>query len=114
MVLALTREELVRLSSSRKTRTTVFTSKTPCEWRPHTVVDPRHAMYFTDAGAWDFVVDLITDGHELKPITLRAPPGAIAYEILTAGVAGAPKIYIKIQIMSNMVYGRSFHYSLNG
>jgi len=54
-------------------------------------------------------VELIEAGHPIKTIILDKPPGKIGYVLITEGAPGRPDIYIKLQIGSGRVYGRSFH-----
>lgn len=103
------RRELARLAASKRTRRTVFTESAPCDWRPQQVRDPRSGLYFTEIGAWEFTVELITNGHTIKIVILDHPPGKKGYVLIVPGCDDLPDIYIKLQLGSGFVYGRSFH-----
>lgn len=105
------RGELVRLCRHRKTRKVVFTKEAPSDWRPTSVAHPEFGQYFTDAGAWEYVADLLEKGHAIKEITLSNPVGELAYEMNVDLGPNQANLYIKIQIKSGFVFGRSFHYS---
>ncbi len=105
------REELIRLCRHRKTRRVVFTEEAPSDWQPASVAHPEFGGYFTDQGAWEYVADLLETGHVIKEVTLSKPPGELAYEMNVNLGSHHPNLYIKIQIKSGFVFGRSFHYS---
>src|ERR1039458_6245190 len=105
------RDELVRRARNKNTRTSVFRPEEPCDWRPRQVSHPESGLPFTDAGAWNFIADLLESGCEVRETELRKPPGKIGYVTLVDGHVGCPRIYIKLTLSSNMVHGRSFHYS---
>lgn len=104
------RRQLVHLAASRKTRTTVFTSAMPVRWNPTNVLHPKTGVAFTQDGAWEFVRQLLEDGCEIEEIILNHPPGRTGYVIICDGYQGE-KIYIKLQLGSGQVIGRSFHLS---
>jgi hypothetical protein len=87
----------------------------PSDWRPRSVVDPRSPTqeFFTEAGAWEFIAELLDGDHPLKSVELREPPGRMAYVMTVDGLA-SQQLYIKLQLGSGKVIGRSFHYSLFG
>lgn len=105
------RGELIRLCRYRKTRKVVFTKEAPSDWQPASVVHPDFGGYFTDAGAWEYVANLLESGHMIKEVTLSNPPGEVAYEMSANLGPNHPNLYVKIQIKSGCVFGRSFHYS---
>ncbi len=77
------------------------------------MLDPAQAgQVFTEEGAWQFVVMLLESGHPVEEITLAMPPGKKGY-VLKYPRIGLPDIYIKLQIVSGAVRGRSFHDSTN-
>lgn len=88
----------------------------PCDWRPRSVVDPRDSdqQVFTEVGAWEFIAELLEGGTAIREIELQTPRGKTGYVILIAGGAQRPDIYIKLQLGSGAVIGRSFHYSEPG
>jgi hypothetical protein len=85
----------------------------PRDWRPGTTVDPRDPdnQVFTEVGAWEFVAELLEGGHAIQEIELDNPRGKTGYVMLASGGAQRPEIYIKLQLGSGTVIGRSFHYS---
>jgi hypothetical protein len=105
------RAELVRRARDKRRRTAEFSAHSPCEWRPWEVLHPDSGLPFTDAGAWNFVAELLESGHDASTVTLRKPPGKEAYEILAAGHRSGPNIYIKLTLSGPFVHGRSFHNS---
>jgi hypothetical protein len=68
-------------------------------------------MAFTEAGAWDYVAEVIEAGHAIEVLTLDTPRGAVAYVLIVPQGPAIPPIYIKVQLGSGCVIGRSFHYS---
>lgn len=69
-------------------------------------------MPFTDADAFEAIGDAFeNEALEIKIVTLRIPPGKIAYEILIPQPEGCAPIYVKVQLGSGQVLARSFHYS---
>jgi hypothetical protein len=69
-------------------------------------------MPFTDADAFEAIAAAFeNDALEIRIVTLRIPPGRIAYEILIPQPAGCAPIYAKVQLGSGQVLARSFHYS---
>lgn len=112
----LTRKALASLARDKKTRTTVFTKQQPTEWRPYEVTNQgasaEYIPYFSDESAWNFVADLLDSGHEVEPIPLEKPPGAIGYVMHIATEPGQVGIYVKLQLGQGTVIGRSFHYDM--
>lgn len=104
------RHEIILLARQKRSRTSAFTSSAPTEWQPYAVLD-ENGEPFTDAGAWDLVADLLERGHPIKSVVLRHPPGKRAYEMIVSLRPGSLEIYIKLQMGSGRVIGRSFHYS---
>jgi hypothetical protein len=99
---------LARLAESRKTRTSVFSATRPTHWNPTNVLHPQTGEAFTPDGAWEFVGELIVGGVEIETIVLDKPAGRTGYVIKTAG-RGDEEIYIKLELGSGKVIGRSFH-----
>jgi hypothetical protein len=104
------RRDLRRRAGSKRTRGSEFTPEAPCKWQPTQVIDPRSQEPFTDAGAWDFICDLLDGGCEIEEIDLQRPPGRKGYVLTTEGVENQI-IYVKLQLTGDKVLGRSFHYS---
>lgn len=85
----------------------------PRDWRPGSVVNPKDedGQVFTEVGAWEFVADLLEAGHSVQVVDLARPPGKKGYVLLAPGGEGRPEIYVKLQLGTGQVLGRSFHYS---
>jgi len=75
------------------------------------VLNPETGLPFTDAGAWNFIADLLDAGHPIVEVRLRRPPGETAFEMVVDMGKNASQIYIKVQIMKGLICGRSFHHS---
>jgi hypothetical protein len=76
------------------------------------VIDPRSEDRepFTQDGAWNFIIELLESGHPMAQKALKVPAGKSGYVLIVA--SGEPEpIYIKLEIGSGVVIGRSFHYS---
>lgn len=67
--------------------------------------------FFTDASAWEFIASQLEAGHEVEEVTLEHPPGKKGYVMRIEIEAGAPRLYVKLELGSGAVFGRSFHYS---
>lgn len=107
------RRDLVALCRRPQSRSAVFHRDRPTDWRPSSVLDPRYAEWnfcFTDTTAWDYIAELLEGGIPVGVITLETPAGATGYVIQTPHPSGSA-IYIKLQVGSGRIYGRSFHYS---
>ena len=107
------RRQLLLLAESRRTRTSIFTAARPTHWAPTAVRRPGTGEPFTPDGAWTFVVDLLKGGHPIEAIILDKPPGRTGYVLIGDG-HGEEEIYIKLELCSGVVVGRSFHVSIKG
>jgi len=83
----------------------------PRDWGPQRVKHPASGEFFTERGAWHFIAEVLAAGHPAETVTLNDPAGKTAYVLHVPGGPGAPNIYIKVQVGSGQVIGRSFHYS---
>ncbi len=83
----------------------------PRDWRPQQVKHPTSGEWFTERGAWHFIAELLDAGHPAETIVLTDPPSKTAYVLHVSVGPGTPNIYIKVQLGSGEVIGRSFHYS---
>jgi len=83
----------------------------PTDWRPNQIRSPTSGDFFTQDGAWHFIADLLESGHSIEEIILCKPPGRRAYVMHVELGPNLPKLYIKLQLGSGKVIGRSFHYS---
>lgn len=81
----------------------------PNKWRPHEVICQETGAPFTDAGAWEYIADLLDRGHPLEEAAQEQPPGVTAYVMLVA--LAEETLYIKVRLGAGFILGRSFHYS---
>lgn len=104
------RWQLIALARSRRSRTHLFSRSRPTHWAPSEVRRPDTGAAFTPEGAWAFVVEQLEGGCAIEQIALETPPGRTGYVLLIDGWEGQ-KIYIKLQLGSGVIVGRSFHLS---
>ncbi|MCY4051588.1 MAG: hypothetical protein OXE41_04940 [Gammaproteobacteria bacterium] len=85
----------------------------PTDWRPGQVRNPNGILddYFTEAAAWEFIATNIESGHCVEVVELKKPAGAKGYVMKIDIEPEVPKLYIKLQLGSGKIIGRSFHYS---
>lgn len=102
------RHQLLQLSKRRRAWDVGFTRERPKDWSPKSVVDPSFNQPFTDQGAKDYVAELLENGHHIEEITLDTPPGKKGYVMKVETDGG--NIYIKLELGSGKIIGRSFHY----
>ena len=102
------RKELVRLTSREATRRSEFSNKAPTKWHPQQARDPITGAPYTPIAAWERVHAELNNGCKLGSIVLDKPPGKIGYVFHFADGEGK-LIYVKLQILSGFVMGRSFH-----
>lgn len=96
----------------RRSRLSEFSPEAPTDWRPQTVRNPtRENEYFTEDSAWEYVAQCIEDGVSIEVISLRKPPGKSGYVLKLPGYPRGVEIYVKLQLGSSKVIGRSFHES---
>ncbi len=90
-----------------------FNLSRPTDWRPRQVRNPNGLLdtHFSDSAAWDLIASKLEEGHPLEAIRLDKPPGATGYVMLVDLEPGQTKLYIKLQLGSGWIIGRSFHYS---
>lgn len=107
------RQQLAELARYKSTRTTAFSPDRPTDWRPEQVPNPQGILdrYFTDASAWDLVVSKLEEGHLVEEIELEVPPGKKGYVMIIELPDADRSLYVKLQLGSGKVIGRSFHYS---
>lgn len=108
-----TRKELSTLARRRKARIVEFKKDRPTNWRPTQVRNPNGRLddYFTDSSAWELIADVIEKNHPIEVIDLEKPQGAKGYVMKVDTGSGIPEVYIKLQLGSGKIIGRSFHYS---
>lgn len=108
-----TRNQLALLARRSRARTSAFSRRRPTDWRPTTVRNPEGVLdtHFTDSTAWEFIATRLEASEEVEVISLRQPPGAKGYVMKIDLGAGVPALYVKLQLGSGTIIGRSFHYS---
>ena len=107
------RHQLATLARRSRARTTKFSRRRSTEWRPFEVRNPNGliAPYFTDGDAWDLIASRLEHGHHVEVIELRQPPSATGYVMMINLGADEPSVYVKLELGSGQIFGRSFHYS---
>jgi hypothetical protein len=106
------RKELIRLCRSRSCSRIVPRSREmPCHWFPTQVKDPETGDVFTAVGAWHFVAELLEKGVPMTILKMNKPEGSWAFVIKYYCGNSGTHIYIKVQMYSGTIVGRSFHYS---
>jgi hypothetical protein len=83
----------------------------PTDWRPGQVDNPSGGLPFTPRTVWHFIQEKLAEGHPIEEVELSNPPGKIGYVMKINTGKDKPEIYIKLQLGSGCVIGRSFHYS---
>ena len=104
------RKQLVALLKQRK-RVRAWLKERPNDWRPTQVTHPLSGMPFTPNGAWQFIEEKLEEGQPLEEITLDIPQGKKAYVMKINLGTNQQMLYVKLQLGSMEVIGRSFHYS---
>ena len=106
------RRELAVLARRSKARVVEFSSNRPSDWRPHSVRNPRSRLdnTFTDVSAWEFIADHLEAGHEIEEVRLEHPPGKVGYVMKIQVDIDLPRVYIKLELGSGAIFGRSFHF----
>lgn len=109
------RRELAILARRPWARITEFSTERPSEWQPNQVRNPNGALddHFTDASAWDLIASKLEEGHAVETVSLRHPPRKIGYVMKIQLNATSPILYVKLQLGSGKIIGRSFHYSIH-
>ena len=113
---AATRHQLVVLAKRKNARRAEFSPEMPTDWRPTQVRNPNALFenHFTDSTAWEFIASKIEAGHPVEPIQLDKPQGVTGYVMKIDIERGQPQLYVKLQLRSGQIVGRSFHYSEHG
>ena len=104
------RAEMLALIRSRRRQLPRF-GDIPFDWRPGQIINPRDGMCFTQNGAWHLIEEKLEEGHEIEEIILEVPAGKKGYVMLIPLEPNKPPLYVKLQLGSGYVIGRSFHYS---
>ena len=106
------RRQLAAVARSRHSRMVGLPSRgLPSDWRPYTVRNPESGLPFTEASAWELLVQLLEDGHPMQETVLDHPPGARGFVLLVDLEGSSQTLYVKVQLGARCVIGRSFHYS---
>ena len=108
----LIRHELVSLLR-RGARRLEFTPDSPINWRPGDVPNPDGLLldYFEDDSAWELIASKLEEGHDVETTILENPRGKTGYVMKIDLNPGRPRLYVKVQLGSGVVIGRSFHES---
>ena len=110
-----TRRELTLLARRGSARIVKFDPAAPSDWRPDQVRNPDGVLdpYFTDTTAWEFIATKLEEMHPVEIIELEKPPGKKGYvmKIDIGPGSKTPQLYVKLQLGSGQIIGRSFHYS---
>lgn len=104
------RAQLSKRASSRKTRTSTFSLRAPTKWHPTSLLHPETGEPFTEDNCWSFVAAAIDAGAPVQVIELKRPSGKRGFVMKLAGHE-TTLIYVKLQLLSDKVMGRSFHES---
>lgn len=102
------RQELLRLCKESRSRTSEFSRKAPTHWVPWQLYDPETGEAFTVDGAWLFIERALADGCPLQTIELERPKDKAGYWCHGTDARGT-RIYVKLQLGSGLIIGRSFH-----
>ena len=107
------RSQLILLARRRHARVTDFSKDRPTDWRPQQVRNPEGILdtHFSDAAAWEFIASKLETGHPVEILNLRKPAGAKGYVMKVEVESDQPLLYVKLQLGSGHIIGRSFHYS---
>ncbi len=102
------RHELLRLCKESRLRNSVFSRKAPTHWVPWQLYDPETGDAFTVDGAWLFIERALANGCPLRSVELDRPKGKTGYWFHGEDARGT-RIYVKLQLGSGLIIGRSFH-----
>jgi len=105
------RQELARRArGGRKTRASSFSDKAPTKWHPTSLRHPADGEPFTEDNCWTFVAEAIEAGAPVEEMVLKKPAGKRGFVLKLPGHDGVT-IYVKLQLLAEVVLGRSFHES---
>ena len=102
------RREMANMCASKRTRSEAFSTAQPTEWRPTDAIDPTTKAPCTSSAAWSLVEQYVRGNGPIIPVLLKKPPGRTGYTFHLRDGDGN-RIYVKLQIGSGKVFGRSFH-----
>ncbi len=108
-----TRGHLAALARRSRARVTAFSGERPTDWRPGQVRNPDGVLdtHFTDAAAWELIAARLEEGHPIEAVELHTPRGATGYVMKIDLEPSQAQLYVKLQLGSGKIIGRSFHYS---
>lgn len=111
-----TRRQLIALAQRRFARTTEFSRDRPTDWRPGDVRNPDGELdpCFTDEAALELIASRLEAGHDVETVELRKPAGATGYVMKIDIEPEQRPLYVKLQLGTGKIIGRSFHYSKRG
>lgn len=104
------RKQLCALARNTKRRTVGRPPVDKSRWFPTSVIDPATGAPFTEYGAWEYVAILLESGHACEIVVLDSPPGKSGY-VVKCEIEPGKQLYIKLRLGTDVVIGRSFHYS---
>ncbi len=106
---------MITFAQRSRSRISKFSVRRPSDWRPSEVVNPNGGLmsHFTHQTAWEFIASRLAAGEEVKVIELQKPPGKKGYVMNIDLGSALPRLYVKLEMGSSRVFGRSFHYSKN-
>jgi hypothetical protein len=64
---------------------------------------------YTDPGSWALLADLVDQGEPIYETLLEKPPGMAGLVVFRPPTATWHGIYIKFELISPGIHGRSFH-----
>jgi hypothetical protein len=67
--------------------------------------------YFDDDSAWELIASSLESGHHVETMTLDKPSGKTGYVMKIDLNPARSRVYVKLQLGSGVVIGRSFHES---
>lgn len=107
------RHQLIVLARRPGAHPSAFTRQRPTEWRPTEVRNPKGLLdsHFTEETAWELIATRLERGQEVREIDLKQPKGKKGYVMLIDLGSDVPCLYVKLELGSGTVFGRSFHYS---
>ena len=71
----------------------------------------RVPTHFDEDTAWTLIADRIEQGEPIEIVRLRQPEGVKGYVMKIDLEPDTPRLYVKLELGSRKVIGRSFHYS---
>ncbi len=105
------RREIVALARRKHARAIPKELDRPTNWQPNEVINPESGMPFSREGAWHFIARCAEEGHEIETVPLRKPEGKTAYVMKIQLQPSRPRLYVKVEVQSGRILGRSFHES---